>query len=68
MTVKVIGYQWKWNYDYLQDGFGFYSSLATPMAQIENCAPKGEHYRSRSTTRLRVPVDTKVRCSSPRAT
>ena len=44
MTVKITGYQWKWNYDYLQEGFGFYSNLATPLAQIENRAPKGEHY------------------------
>ncbi len=26
MTIKVTGYQWKWNYDYLQEGFGFYSN------------------------------------------
>src|SRR5690348_12066263 len=23
MTVKITGYQWKWNYDYLQDGVSF---------------------------------------------
>lgn len=28
LTVKVTGYQWKWGYDYLQDGVSFYSSLA----------------------------------------
>src|SRR5689334_2101493 len=27
VTIKVTGYQWKWGYDYLQDGFGFYSNL-----------------------------------------
>ena len=27
LTVKVTGSQWKWNYDYLNDGFGFYSEL-----------------------------------------
>ena len=32
MTVKVTGYQWKWSYDYLQEGFGFYSNLSTPLA------------------------------------
>jgi cytochrome c oxidase subunit 2 len=40
MTIKVTGYQWKWGYDYLQDGFGFYSNLATPLAQIENASPR----------------------------
>ncbi len=61
MTVKVTGYQWKWNYDYLQEGFGFYSNLATPAAQIENQAPKGEHYLLEVDQPMVVPVDTKVR-------
>jgi cytochrome c oxidase subunit 2 len=61
LTVKVTGYQWKWNYDYLQDGFGYYSSLATPLAQIENREPKGEHYLLEVDHPMVVPVDTKVR-------
>jgi cytochrome c oxidase subunit 2 len=28
MTIKITGYQWKWQYDYLQDGFSFFSMLA----------------------------------------
>ncbi|MCI0654398.1 MAG: cytochrome c oxidase subunit II [Methylococcaceae bacterium] len=27
MTVKVTGYQWKWRYDYIDEGFGFMSQL-----------------------------------------
>jgi cytochrome c oxidase subunit 2 len=61
LTVKVTGYQWKWSYDYLQEGFGFYSNLATPIAQIENQVPKGEHYLLEVDNPLVVPVDTKVR-------
>ncbi|HET9341068.1 MAG TPA: cytochrome c oxidase subunit II [Casimicrobiaceae bacterium] len=61
LTVKVTGYQWKWNYDYLQDGFGYYSSLSTPLAQIENREPKGEHYLLEVDHPMVVPVDTKVR-------
>ena len=61
MTIKVTGYQWKWNYDYLQEGFGFYSNLATPLAQIENREPKGENYLLEVDNPLVVPVDTKVR-------
>jgi cytochrome c oxidase subunit 2 len=61
ITIKVTGYQWKWNYDYLQDGISFYSNLATPMAQIENKEPKGEHYLLEVDRPLVVPVDTKVR-------
>ncbi|MBK7079755.1 MAG: cytochrome c oxidase subunit II [Betaproteobacteria bacterium] len=61
MTVKITGYQWKWGYDYLQDGFGFYSSLKTPLAQIENREPKGENYLLEVDNPLVVPVDAKVR-------
>jgi len=61
MTVKITGFQWRWNYDYLQDGVSFYSSLATPMAQIQNQAPKGEHYLLEVDRPMVVPVDTKVR-------
>jgi cytochrome c oxidase subunit 2 len=61
LTVKVTGYQWKWGYDYLQDGFGFYSTLATPLAQIENRQPKGENYLLEVDNPLVVPVDAKVR-------
>ena len=31
ITIKVTGYQWKWNYDYLNDGFGYFSELSTPL-------------------------------------
>jgi cytochrome c oxidase subunit 2 len=61
ITIKITGYQWKWGYDYLQEGFGFYSSLATPLAQIENREPKGPNYLLEVDRPLVVPVDTKVR-------
>jgi len=61
LTIKVTGNQWSWNYDYLQEGFGYYSNLSTPVAQIENRAPKGEHYLLEVDNPLVVPVDTKVR-------
>jgi cytochrome c oxidase subunit II len=61
MTIKVTGYQWKWGYDYLQEGFGFYSNLTTPLAQIENREPKGEHYLLEVDNPLVVPINVKVR-------
>ena len=61
LTIKVTGYQWKWGYDYLQEGFGFYSNLATPLAQIENREPKGPNYLLEVDHPMVVPVDTKVR-------
>ena len=61
LTIKITGYQWKWNYDYLQDGFGFYSKLATPLAQIEGREPKDDNYLLEVDNPLVVPVDTKMR-------
>ena len=41
MTIKATGYQWKWGYDYLQEGISFYSSLATPREQIDDNSDEG---------------------------
>ena len=61
ITIKATGYQWKWGYDYLQEGISFYSNLATPRDQIENRAPKGEHYLLEVDNPVVVPVGKKVR-------
>ena len=61
LTIKATGYQWKWGYDYLQEGISFYSSLATPREQIEGSAPKGEHYLLEVDNPVVVPVGKKVR-------
>jgi cytochrome c oxidase subunit 2 len=61
MTIKVTGYQWKWNYDYLDEGFGFYSTLTTPYAQIHGLQPKDEHYLLEVDNPLVVPAGKKVR-------
>ena len=61
ITIKATGYQWKWGYDYLQEGISFYSALATPREQIENKAPKGEHYLVEVDNPVVVPVGKKVR-------
>ena len=61
MTIKVTGYQWKWGYDYLQDGVSFYSMLSTPRDQIDNLATKGEHYLLEVDNPVVVPVGKRVR-------
>jgi cytochrome c oxidase subunit 2 len=61
MTIKVTGSQWKWNYDYVQEGFGYYSTLTTPLAQIEGREKKYDHYLLEVDNPLVVPVDAKVR-------
>lgn len=61
MTVKVTGYQWKWQYGYLDDGISFFSNLATPQEQIQGSAPKGENYLLEVDNPLVLPVKTKIR-------
>ena len=61
MTVKITGYQWKWEYDYQQDGFKFMSVLSTPRDQYEGKAAKGEHYLLEVDNPMVVPVGKKVR-------
>lgn len=61
MTVQITGYQWKWKYDYLEDGISFLSVLSTPRDQIENKEKKGEHYLLEVDRPLIVPVNKKIR-------
>ncbi|MDQ2994108.1 MAG: cytochrome c oxidase subunit II [Pseudomonadota bacterium] len=61
MNIKVTGYQWKWKYDYLDEGISFFSNLATPQEQIENKKPKGEFYLLEVDKPLIVPIHKKVR-------
>lgn len=65
MTVEVRGYQWKWQYKYLDDDynntFSFFSSLATPQDEIQGKSAKGEHYLLEVDNRLRIPMNRKVR-------
>ncbi|MDD4880835.1 MAG: cytochrome c oxidase subunit II [Gallionellaceae bacterium] len=61
LTIKITGHQWKWEYEYLQEGVRFMSVLATPREQISNRAEKGEHYLLEVDEPLVVPVGRKVR-------
>src|SRR5688500_9308348 len=42
VSVKVTAYQWRWEYDYLQDGVRFHSTLSTPRDQIEEFDAPGK--------------------------
>jgi len=61
ISIKVTGYQWKWKYDYLQDGISFYSTLSTPEDQIYGRAPRDEHYLLEVDNPLVVPIDKRIR-------
>lgn len=65
MTVEVRGYQWKWQYKYLdddmQESFGFMSNMLTPLDEVYNRAEKGEHYLLDVDNPLVIPTNRKVR-------
>ncbi|WP_137817609.1 cytochrome c oxidase subunit II [Pseudomonas sp. 2FG] len=61
LDIQVTGYQWKWQYKYLGQDVEFFSNLTTPAEQINNQAPKDEHYLLEVDQPLVVPVGTKVR-------
>jgi cytochrome c oxidase subunit 2 len=64
MSIKVTGYQWKWQYDYLDgpaEDVSFFSVLTTPREQIEGTAEKGENYLLEVDNPIVVPINQKIR-------
>lgn len=61
VTIKVVGYQWRWEYQYLDQGISFFSNLSTPYAQIENREPKGPWYLLEVDKPVVVPIHKKIR-------
>src|SRR5262245_52654397 len=66
LTIKVTGYQWGWQYDYLDNGVVFFSRLTREADAARRLASgtdvtKIEHYLRDVDNPLIVPVDTKVR-------
>lgn len=61
LTIKITGYQWKWKYEYLDQGIRFFSNLSTTFEQINNLAPKDKWFLLEVDNPLVVPVDTKIK-------
>jgi len=61
VDIQITGYQWKWHYKYLGEDVEFFSNLTTPRDQINNLAPKGEHYLLEVDEPLVIPTGAKVR-------
>jgi len=66
MTIKVTGHQWKWEYEYLDNGVQFYANMdeasaaaARPNSGID--VTEIEHYLRDVDKRMVVPVNQKVR-------
>ena len=66
MTIKITGYQWRWHYEYLDEGVEFFSSLASESnaaRQLRSGVDPGSvpNYLLDVDNPLVVPVGTKVR-------
>jgi cytochrome c oxidase subunit 2 len=73
MTIKVTGHQWKWQYDYPEEGIGFISNLSQSskdaiddrnngsVAKREALDAANDDYLLSVDNHLVIPVDTTVR-------
>lgn len=61
MVVRVIGSQWKWQYDYPGLGIKYVSRLSTPKDQIDNQDPKNPDFLRQVNRPLVLPVNEKIR-------
>ncbi len=66
MTIKVTGYQWKWHYDYLDEGISFFSALAQEHNDARQPGSNAdisaiENYLLEVDNPLVVPVNKKIR-------
>lgn len=61
VTVKIVGYQWRWQYQYLDQGVSYFSTLSTPYKQIRNQEAKNEWYLLEVDKPLVLPVNKKIR-------
>jgi cytochrome c oxidase subunit 2 len=66
LTIKITGYQWQWQYEYIDHGVSFFSMLdresnrtRQPGSGLDPFAV--ENYLLEVNQRVVVPVDTKVR-------
>ena len=66
LTIKITGYQWRWHYDYIDNGVSFFSTLEresnaarSPGSGIDPSTV--ENYLLAVDNEVVVPVDTKVR-------
>lgn len=66
MTVKITGYQWKWQYEYLDQGVSFYSTLSAESNKARQLGSgidvnTVENYLVDVDNPLVVPVGKKIR-------
>jgi cytochrome c oxidase subunit 2 len=66
MTIKITGYQWKWQYEYIGENYSFFSALA-PTSNVTRQLNSGlnpaevDNYLLEVDHPLVVPVNVKIR-------
>ena len=61
ILLKVTGMQWKWQYEYPDEGLKYVSTLSTTDDQIHNRQEKGPHYLLEVDKPVVLPINRKVR-------
>lgn len=61
LSIKVTGYRWYWQYEYLDEGVSFFSYLSTPEDQIQNRQVKEKHYLLEVDEPMVIPVGKKIK-------
>ncbi len=61
LTIKITGYQWKWKYEYLDQGVSYFSLLSTSQEEINNEKPKQEWFLLDVDKPMMVPINTKIK-------
>ena len=61
LNIKITGHQWKWEYDYPEQGIKFFSNLSTPQAEIDGKEAKKQWYLLEVDKPLVIPIHKKIR-------
>ncbi len=61
LVIKVTGSQWRWHYEYPDQGISFVSNLSTPASERDSGAPTDPNYLLEVDKPLVLPVGEKVR-------
>ena len=61
MTIKIVGRQWKWEYEYVDDDLRFISTLSTPRSEIDNVSAKNPNYLLEVDRPLVIPTGAKLK-------
>ena len=65
MTIKVTGYRWYWQYEYMDNDISFFSNLSTPKEVYEGTSEEKpedrENYLLEVDNEMVIPVNKKIR-------